>query len=38
MARASGALLIADEVMTGFRTGVGPGRRDLLFGTHREGV
>jgi adenosylmethionine-8-amino-7-oxononanoate aminotransferase len=39
IARAHGALLIADEVMTGFgRTGAGPGRRPVLFATHREGV
>ncbi|HUR44979.1 MAG TPA: adenosylmethionine--8-amino-7-oxononanoate transaminase [Candidatus Saccharimonadales bacterium] len=42
LARASGALLIADEVMTGFgRTGSGkslPGKPAPLFGCHHEGV
>ena len=43
VARGHGALLIADEVMTGFgRTGVGPGslvaKRPLLFASHHEGV
>ncbi len=39
IARAHGALLIADEVMTGFgRTGVGTGRTPRLFASHHEGV
>jgi adenosylmethionine-8-amino-7-oxononanoate aminotransferase len=39
IARAHGALLIADEVMTGFgRTGIGGGRVPRLFASHHEGV
>jgi adenosylmethionine---8-amino-7-oxononanoate aminotransferase len=39
IARAHGALLIADEVLTGFgRTGGGPRRPGALFATQAEGV
>jgi adenosylmethionine-8-amino-7-oxononanoate aminotransferase len=39
LARAHGALLIADEVMTGFgRTGLGPARKNWLFASHHEAV
>ena len=38
-ARTTGALLIADEVMTGFgRTGAGSGAEPLLFACHHENV
>jgi adenosylmethionine-8-amino-7-oxononanoate aminotransferase len=39
LARGHGALLVADEVMTGFgRTGAGLGRTPSLFASHSEGV